>query len=506
MATPARRLVPTTLSSKSRNSGPGRQKPSRRAIGLAVITLILTAAAAWRVATRRWHIQAPIELRAEKGKLYTRAGTAVGILDDMGRAWLAIGRRGEVAIALDDAICGHFRAGNDARLLRFVSAHAVPGGYLPGGEKMIALDDGAPILVDGEPRPSADLGARIDLDDGRSWLTVSFAAPLEPERLHWVRPGHDANEIAVRGRDLAAEVARLPPAERARLTALLPVVTLVSTVEGSFGDVAGPNDTSASIGICQWAAARRQPVAPDTSLARFFTSLEARSKTPKHELGRLAGSAWSECRAAGLELSGGRLRIDRHLAVADDIESRLRGPMAQGALRTWQLVAARDLIAEIQSVVVRPGRYSRDLLHVDYSESDGGRTITLGSHGRSLTLEAPDGAATVAQIARTPRLLGNIANLGVNRPRFVEAAVWRALGPDDAAAQIDALVPKCLNARGRLRARCEEKLTELLWPSARPEEEVFLHGFRRAALALYPAGDRARRARRMVTGEAGAPL
>src|SRR5262249_31991693 len=157
----------------------------------------------------------------------------------------------------------------------------------------------------------------------------------EEPRAHWITPAHGQDEIAARRRELEEETARLPPALGARVAPALPLMALVSTLEGRFADPATHRDDSAaSLGIFQWATERRGVHAAGTTLGRFFSTLSKRAATTPEPLYQ---DAWKQCVKLGLTLSGGDILIHKKRLTGGELEARLGAEMGRGALRSYQL-------------------------------------------------------------------------------------------------------------------------------------------------------------------------
>ena len=439
------------------------------------------------------------------GQLRDSTGVVVGFTDGTGKHFASVSRDAR-PVPLEEARIGYFARTSPLYRLRPVEMDEL--GLFFGDATVAGLADGRAIaqVADGRWRPASDPPAggrsRVDFDDGTHWVSLRFATDADPlERERWVEPAHSSREIAARARELASEAQGLPPKIRAATLRALPVIALVSTVEGSFGDIAqGPHDTSASVGIFQWATMRDQVADPGSSLARFVTRLKERAAARDP----LARAAWRQCQAEGIDVRRGQLLLNGRRARGAEIEPRLAQQMRHGPLRRYQLVAALDWIQDVQATVVRPGVWGKRHLWPEYSEAEGGRTVTLGARGRSLTLHAPR-PATVGYLLRSPPALATVVNLGVNRPHFVEAALWQALTPSgDATGRVGPLLDAALaggdGARDAIAA-----LTAIIWPAPRAEEvseESLLDDVKRCALALYRPVERGRRARRLATSAA----
>jgi hypothetical protein len=145
--------------------------------------------------------------------------------------------------------------------------------------------------------------------------------------------------------------------------------------------------------------------------------------------------------------------------------------------------------------VVRPGVWNRKRFWDDYTEADEGRTIVLGWRGRKRRFRAPH-VSTVGDWFGSDVAVATAVSLGVNRPHFVEAALWSALNGAPAHDRVGDLLD-----RGRAG---EAELRALLWPEPPllpSDERTLLDRFRRAAIGLYRPSDQERRARRLATAE-----
>jgi hypothetical protein len=460
---------------------------------LALLVLVVALAACPR--RRASHPPPAVKLTTDAaGRIFDGAGKQVGFTDRGGQAWVAVSRE-LMPIELGRARMG--RLDGDAPILRLARGTALSPGTLVG-----ALDDGRTVLhyTDGHWQPlDAALPsrgrARIQLDDGESWITLRFAGDGDlGAAAHWVMPAHSPREVADRARELEDECAHLPPVARTRVIELLPVMAIISTVEGRFGDPAWAGDIAASLGIFQWAMPRAGTGDTTWSLERFFARLKARAASGD----KLARAAWRECTARGLDVRSGHVALHKKRVTGAALEAEMKDAMGAGALRTYQLVAARDWIDDVRQTVVRPGLFARQWLTVDYEEESGGRTITLGGDV-TVTARAP---ATVGAILRSPGALATAVNLGVNRPRYVESALWRALVPDDAPARIARLAAALRGAPPAAKARkLTAELQSLLWPAPRldaADELLTTVAFIERALEIYKPGERERRARRLA--------
>ncbi len=385
------------------------------------------------------------------------------------------------------------------------------------GGSLVVVDGGAVLQRSGAGwEPVSPPGRRISLDDGSYWVALGFTTDGASPRSRWIAPAHPRSEIADRRRELALESVRLPPALAARVTPQLSLMALVSTLEGRFADPAThSDDTAASLGIFQWAMERRGQHAAGSTLGRFFSTLSRRARTSEP----LFRQAWQQCAQLGLTVVGGDLLVHKRRLSGAELEAALREEMGRGALRTYQLVAALDWIEEVRGTVARPGPRSAKIIGHDYAEAERGHLITLGIGGHTIEVR-PSLSYTIGDFLNGPAL-ATAVSLGVNRPRFVEAALWQAsvelstvnARVDQLLARIVAPLPK---DKQRYRAAdfsatlgdtvadaalAYAELQTLLWPRPDGRDASALAGaFTERALALYRPEERERRARRLATG------
>src|SRR5579864_5236567 len=185
----------------------------------------------------------------------------------------------------------------------------------------------------------------IDLPDRTTWVLLT----LPGNKLTWVSASHTAAEFAARQTDLETEAQNLPASMQSDFANVVRAASLVSIIEGGFGSTSGRTDTSASLGIFQWAMAKDQSDEAG-SLGTFFSTLKNRAtasqaKKPKDRTDEdtLYIDAWKQCTDAGLDVTVVKgkveLTIDGNVAEGQDVESMMSGEMAKDSLRTYQLVA-----------------------------------------------------------------------------------------------------------------------------------------------------------------------
>jgi hypothetical protein len=513
-----------------------------------------------------------------KGTLTDEQGAAVGFRAADGKSYVAVDAKGKKAIALTAARLGAIRLGADRAILRVEEVTVAPvpeidaisGGGTPdpkqtADQRLVAFSgkplaviegDATPILQrsgDWEPiAPGAlpttlagklDEQVRIELDDGRTWMWMSFALGDErAETARWVPPGHSKKEVADRGTGMRAEAAKLPTdgGVKAAVDQVIKAITVIGTVEGDFNSTSGGEDTSASLGIFQWAMDKASS-ANAGSLGVFFRTLKARAtasdkkaEKDRTDEDRLYIKAWKQCTDHKIDVTARQITIDGKAATGAEVESTMSEEMGKGSLRSYQLVAAKDWIDEFRATVVRPGPSAASGIGHGYNEINGDGTSVMLTAGRdTITIDA-DAPATVGSLFASEKAIANAIMLGVNRPHFVEAALWRAMsqGSDPLAgtdtrltALIAALTPPApaapagskprpaaahhytaadVAAAGKDATKLYNELRAIIWPNraldaaAQQQLEV---DFKKQALKLYSPADARRyhRERRFST-------
>jgi hypothetical protein len=360
--------------------------------------------------------------------------------------------------------------------------------------QVASLDDGTPVLQRGaggiwEPLPATveREGLLLVINDGRELSAIRYPDIDGAAQVRWVAPAHRREELDRRMRELNLEADKLPPQIASRVRPMLALIGLVSATEGDFADPAThPDDRAASLGIFQWAAERDTLHAAGSSLSRFFVALKRRATANEDPL---YVRAWKQCTRRGFDIRAGELRLAKKRATPAQVVSRLRETFGEGALRTYQLVAAFDWIDEIRSTVIRPGFRGGSLLGHGYAEAEAGKMVRFDIGGRAVRMRAA-AVTTVGEVLRAPAALATAVSLGVNRPHYVESALWQTLAPADAQER----VAQALEG-GRL-----DEVRTVIWPAANGvDERTLLSGFRARAIELYRPADRERRARRLAT-------
>jgi hypothetical protein len=403
----------------------------------------------------------------------------------------------------------------------------------------------------------------IDLPAGFSWVLMNFASKRgQAATLQWVPSKHSKSEYEQSKSDVEKEKDKLTGDLKKEVEKNLNIIASVSTVEGSFGSTSGSGDKSASLGIFQWAQGQNETSAGGSSLAVFFSKLKKRATdaanvevSKRTDDQKIFIEAWDQCTTLGLDVdSKGIITLKQGKDVKDatgsdleDLLSGTSGPMATGALRKYQLVAALDWIKDVKDSVVRPGWVAQDqgLIDKSYSESGSGKQITLTLKRDGITytfqIDAPADFATVADLLTDEKAIAMAVSLGVNRPHFVETAMWEALttgDPKEDSARllgqlVDSIVaatpaepekpapgkkggPKVKKAAkknvavseadfaalGKDAQQAYSDLRRLLWPAKQALDPVaqrkLLSEFKTEALGLYPSGERQERAMRLA--------
>ena len=403
-------------------------------------------------------------------------------------------------------------------------------------------DDGREVLNGNghEPLSPAELarrgvtvgdGGRVEITGRGTWI---WMPPLpgagRADLGHWVQPERTADERRSRQAELDAEAKKLPAALQGDFTpSLLKQLAATAVVEGSFADKSGAGDSSASVGILQWAQPRG--AASSDSMARFFVHLkqraddaEAKAPADRSDTDRLFISAWKQVTDAGLDVRAGKLTIKegktRRDATGGEAEGAIAAEMGRSSLRTYQLIAAKDWIDQIKGTVIVPGpegAYSLGLTARTYSDLNDGSVVVEGGPGKGHTLRIPQpaGIIHVGDRLTSERGIAMALSLGVNRPNYVTFALWRALTTSsDPKADFQRLMD--LLWKGLVKKQNKHDFDEtdikaagldatfgelqaLLWPTGTMDEAKLELEMKRLALSKYPKGDRGRRERRFAT-------
>jgi hypothetical protein len=369
---------------------------------------------------------------------------------------------------------------------------------------------------------AADMVAdtHIDLPDGTTWVLLT----LPGNTLTWVAASHPATEFATRQTELETEAQNLPASMQSDFANVVRATSLVSIIEGGFGSTAGASDTSASLGIFQWAMEKNQ--SDETgSLGKFFSTLKSRATASQAKKAKdrtdedtLYIDAWKQCTDAGLDVTVVKgkvqLTINGKVAQGQDVESTMAGEMAKDSLRTYQLVAAMDWLNEMKAQTVMPGlqAYGRTYVGNHYG-FDTTEEVTLKGPGRSFKLGPPTASMTVGDVCSSDEALATAANVWPNRPAYVRTAVWRACAPADVDTQIKTLLttieaaepapapappatgktkkpkkpppPPAITASTVTDKASFTQLQQLIWPTVSPDDDTVISRFEATALELY---------------------
>jgi hypothetical protein len=390
--------------------------------------------------------------------------------------------------------------------------------------------------------------AHIALDDGAFWSLMSFHLRDETtDTTRWV-PAKKGTKALKEG--LGTDAKKLPPDLQARFRQYLGTVTAVMAHEGTYGSRSPGSDPMASIGIFQWGMKKAGTKDTASSMGMFFSDLKRRadaaakagaSPSPEQQL---YIDAWKQCRDVGLDVDAeGRILLNGKPATGGQVEGVMAGsgPMSTGALKTYQLVAAMDWIEKFRTTLVRPGPSGSGKIGNGYAEQGNGSAVTLKQKSGGTTfrfhLQAPKDTAAVGGLLTSGRSTAVAVSLGVNRPHYVEAALWLAVcGHADPKADASGLLtnlvtalqaakpapggkagkkPKTrdvtvadVQALGKDAATDWTALQRLIWPAPKELDDAaetrLLAEFERRALTLYKAGDARKfhRERRFATAEA----
>jgi len=220
--------------------------------------------------------------------------------------------------------------------------------------------------------------------------------------------------------------------------------------------------------------------------------------------------------------AAGDVVVDGKKATGADIESALTGKggaMDTGALRSYQLVAATDWIEAFRNDPIRPSDTYGSWVGQDYVEPaatpQGSKVRLIHKHGKlthELELDMPAGTATVGSTFPTQKNLALAVTLGVNRPHWVEAALWHALtGKQDIKAEAEARMEEIAAAHLAVNKKARgwhvvsaadikawgaqaayDGLAREIWPAAKAlnaaQEEDMATEFKRNGLLMYPRG------------------
>jgi hypothetical protein len=408
------------------------------------------------------------------------------------------------------------------------------GGWIP--TRVIDLaGEGQPVAPKDLPanfQTKLGAGSRLEVDDGRVWVLMTFptgGAPLDA--LTWAPSRDSRKDYETREAIIAAEAAKLPADLKTQVDKNLKAISLVSLVEGSWDSTSPGTDPMASLGIFQWGMPKKGTGLG--SLGNFFKTLKARATAAeakpaptRTEAEKLYVDAWHQCVTAGLDVTGSHLTIGGKIVTGGELEKKMKRVMAQGALKTYQLVGALDWLEEMKQKIVRPGASAVEEGQIGggYRDVADGDAATFKVGKRTVKLAAPADHATVGGICATAKGLGAAANLLVNRPAWVELTIWKVLAGADPASTVDTLLTQIAAAQDAAEAQAAaaaapmpgtkpadkakpkppvtidatnavdktdfEALRRLVWPKAVTlSESALLAAFNAQALVLYKAED-----------------
>lgn len=321
---------------------------------------------------------------------------------------------------------------------------------------------------------SADLfqKADIDLDSGHYWILLKYAKRPAPEALHWTKAKETKREFAQRRGDIVDVVNTLPASLKAEALNHRDLLTAISIVEGNFKAAAGAGDTSASLGIFQWALKEDKSKDPNSSLIQYFQTLKKRSEdasakdvAARTDEEKLYIAAWAQLRAKGVDVTAdGTAQMDGDPATGSKLQRNLAREFGTGALQKYQIQGALDKIEAVRSLIIRPRYAVKDPFGSGYSDdrNDGATaffkselsfTRTVGGRATpakksfELFVDAPASAARLKDLLKTEESLAIATTIYANRPNYVPTAMWFALKGDvDLKAKVKELTAKIAEA------------------------------------------------------------
>jgi hypothetical protein len=376
--------------------------------------------------------------------------------------------------------------------------------------------------------------ADIDLDSGHYWILLKFAKPPDTvEALHWSKAKETSREFSKRGGEIVDVVNTLPANLRTEALKHSDLLTAISIAEGNFKAAAGAGDTSASLGIFQWALEKNKSTDPNSSLVQYFQTLKkraadasAKAAATRTDEEKLFIAAWAQLTAKGVDVTaGGTAQMARAPATGSMLQSSLASEFGTGSLQKYQIQAALDKIEDVRSLIIRPRHGLKDPFGSHYSDDrNKGATAFFKSdvtvmrtvRGRTtstkksfeLAVDAPAAAARLKDVLKTEESLAIATTIYANRPSYISTAVWLALNGDvDLKARVKEITVKIAEnerAAGKslmpidtsaLEAASEpllKELQELIWIDvskiAMSEPEIVANMIT-FALSFYPRAD-----------------
>lgn len=327
--------------------------------------------------------------------------------------------------------------------------------------------------------------AHLELTTGTFWALMEFTlkGDTKPRRVWAVAKD---KELAQARKTVEKDMESMPDDLQKQVEEYIGTITSVMAHEGSYGARSPGDDYMASIGIFQWGMHKNKKSEAGSSMGKFFLNLKTRATppaggakpTPEQQL---YIDAWAQCTKHGIDVSAtGVVSVNGKAATGKQIEDMLSGnsgEMATGALRKYQLVAAKDWVQEFAANPVRPGPSFTSWLGHGYSEpksSPQGVLVNLtyqrGTTKYTFDLTAPSGSATVGSTFPTQKNVALAVTLGANRPHYVEAALWRALtGKDEAKGEVATLLGAIVDAREKAQPPAADAGKK---PKAKPKKST----------------------------------
>lgn len=361
-------------------------------------------------------------------------------------------------------------------------------------------------------------GSVISLNDGHMWFVMSFhAAGEKKDTPRWVAGKMTKKEYQAQQDRVDKQHEKLPDSLKKQIAPEQKIIGAVSSIEGNFESTSGSGDSSASLGIFQWAMTSDQKEA-GSSLALFFRTLKRRAAdalkikaSARSAEQKLYIDAWTACTDQKLDVDGsGFVTLNGKQATGAEIETAMHGVFGSSpSLRNYQLVAASDWIHQFDDFTVKPGPLGPRLIGNGYSEASADMVSFAPDKQHTILVSAPDATTTVSHYLSSEKARAMVTMFGVNRPAWVAPALWRALDPsldpkkrteellriliDKTAAAPSTKKKITINqasaeAAGDEASAAYKDLQALLWPMKNvSDENALIAEFQRQALLLYPS-------------------
>jgi hypothetical protein len=379
----------------------------------------------------------------------------------------------------------------------------------------------SPIALESFPagiQPQLTEGSVISLNDGHMWFVMSFHnASEKKDTPRWVAGKMTKKEQQTQQDKIDKQHEKLPDNLKQQIAPERKIIGAVSSIEGNFESTSGSGDSSASLGIFQWAMTSDQKEA-GSSLALFFRTLRRRAAdalkikaSARTAEQKLYIDAWTACTDQKLDVDGtGFVTLNGKQATGAEIETAMHSVFGSSpSLRNYQLVAASDWIHQFDELTVKPGPLGPRLVGNGYSEVSANMVSFAPDKQHTILVSAPDATTTVSDYLSSEKARAMVTMFGVNRPAWVAPALWRALDPTlDPKKRTEELLAiltrtpagtpstkkkitinqASAEAAGDEAASAYKELQALLWPMKNvSDENALIAEFQRQALLLYPS-------------------